>query len=98
MSRPGWPDDLTIKGGPGASMTTVRFPTRSTPAIAAPTPSTSRFSAWVNRVVLGRSGRIRRGSTADDERDEYDRLRRRVLWSFPSGLHVVGSRAGLGGT
>jgi flavin reductase (DIM6/NTAB) family NADH-FMN oxidoreductase RutF len=24
--------------------------------------------------------------------DEYDRLRRRVLWSFPSGLYVVGSR------
>jgi flavin reductase (DIM6/NTAB) family NADH-FMN oxidoreductase RutF len=26
--------------------------------------------------------------------DEYDRLRRRVLWSMPSGLYVVGSRAG----
>jgi len=26
--------------------------------------------------------------------DEYDRLRRRVLWSFPSGLYIVGSRAG----
>ena len=26
--------------------------------------------------------------------DEYDRLRRRVLWSFPSGLYVIGSRAG----
>ena len=26
--------------------------------------------------------------------DEYDRLRRRVLWSFPSGLYVVGSRSG----
>ena len=28
------------------------------------------------------------------DEDEYDRLRRRVLWSFPSGLFVVGSRAG----
>jgi flavin reductase (DIM6/NTAB) family NADH-FMN oxidoreductase RutF len=26
--------------------------------------------------------------------DEYDRLRRRVLWTIPSGLYVVGARAG----
>jgi flavin reductase (DIM6/NTAB) family NADH-FMN oxidoreductase RutF len=26
--------------------------------------------------------------------DQYDRLRRRVLWSLPTGLFVVGSRAG----
>jgi flavin reductase (DIM6/NTAB) family NADH-FMN oxidoreductase RutF len=26
--------------------------------------------------------------------EEYDRLRRRVLWKMPSGLYVVGSRAG----
>jgi flavin reductase (DIM6/NTAB) family NADH-FMN oxidoreductase RutF len=26
--------------------------------------------------------------------DEYDKLRRRVMWSMPSGLYVVGSRAG----
>jgi flavin reductase (DIM6/NTAB) family NADH-FMN oxidoreductase RutF len=26
--------------------------------------------------------------------DDYDRLRRRVLWSLPTGLYVVGSRAG----
>jgi len=25
--------------------------------------------------------------------DEYDRLRRRLLWTFPSGLYVIGSRA-----
>ncbi len=25
------------------------------------------------------------------DRDEYDRLRRRVLWSMPSGLYVLGS-------
>ena len=24
---------------------------------------------------------------------EYDKLRRRVLWKFPSGLHVIGSRS-----
>jgi len=26
--------------------------------------------------------------------EEYDRLRRRVLWTMPSGLYVVGSRSG----
>jgi flavin reductase (DIM6/NTAB) family NADH-FMN oxidoreductase RutF len=30
----------------------------------------------------------------EEERDAYDRLRRRVLWTMPSGLYVVGSRAG----
>jgi flavin reductase (DIM6/NTAB) family NADH-FMN oxidoreductase RutF len=26
--------------------------------------------------------------------EEYDKLRRRVLWTFPSGLYVIGSRDG----
>jgi flavin reductase (DIM6/NTAB) family NADH-FMN oxidoreductase RutF len=30
----------------------------------------------------------------DEARGEYDRLRRRLLWTMPSGLYVVGSRAG----
>lgn len=30
----------------------------------------------------------------DDARDEYDRMRRRLLWTMPSGLYVVGSRSG----
>ena len=34
-----------------------------------------------------------RAADSDDARDEYDRLRRRVLWTMPSGLYVVGSRA-----
>jgi flavin reductase (DIM6/NTAB) family NADH-FMN oxidoreductase RutF len=34
------------------------------------------------------------GVETDEEREEYDRLRRRVLWSLPYGLYVVGSRAG----
>jgi flavin reductase (DIM6/NTAB) family NADH-FMN oxidoreductase RutF len=34
------------------------------------------------------------GVESDDEKEAYDRLRRRVLWSLPSGLYVVGSRAG----
>jgi flavin reductase (DIM6/NTAB) family NADH-FMN oxidoreductase RutF len=31
------------------------------------------------------------GAASDDDR--YDRLRRRVLWSMPTGLYVIGSRA-----
>jgi flavin reductase (DIM6/NTAB) family NADH-FMN oxidoreductase RutF len=31
---------------------------------------------------------------ADADHEEYDRLRRRVLWTMPSGLYIVGSRAG----
>lgn len=36
------------------------------------------------------------GVDSDEAREEYDRLRRRVLWSLPSGLYVIGSgeRAG----
>jgi flavin reductase (DIM6/NTAB) family NADH-FMN oxidoreductase RutF len=34
------------------------------------------------------------GVETDDQRDEYDRLRRRVLWKMPSGLYVVGSTDG----
>src|ERR671937_2753025 len=26
--------------------------------------------------------------------EEYDKLRRRVLWKMPSGLYIVGSRSG----
>jgi flavin reductase (DIM6/NTAB) family NADH-FMN oxidoreductase RutF len=34
------------------------------------------------------------GVDTDEQRDDYDRLRRRVLWTMPSGLYVVGSRDG----
>jgi flavin reductase (DIM6/NTAB) family NADH-FMN oxidoreductase RutF len=30
----------------------------------------------------------------DADPEEYDKLRRRVLWKMPSGLYIVGSRAG----
>src|SRR5690349_11178111 len=30
----------------------------------------------------------------EEAHDHYDRLRRRVLWSLPSGLYLLGSRAG----
>ena len=31
------------------------------------------------------------GVESDEQRDAYDRLRRRVLWKMPSGLYVLGS-------
>jgi flavin reductase (DIM6/NTAB) family NADH-FMN oxidoreductase RutF len=34
------------------------------------------------------------GIETDDEHEEYDRLRRRVLWKLPSGLYVIGSTDG----
>ena len=34
------------------------------------------------------------GTETDEQRDEYDRLRRRVLWKMPSGLYVIGSTDG----
>lgn len=30
----------------------------------------------------------------DEAREDYDKLRRRVLWSMPYGLYLLGSRAG----
>src|SRR4051794_560261 len=34
------------------------------------------------------------GVDGDEAEAEYDKLRRRLLWTFPSGLFVIGSRAG----
>ena len=34
------------------------------------------------------------GVESDEQKDEYDKRRRRVLWKMPYGLYVVGSRAG----
>jgi flavin reductase (DIM6/NTAB) family NADH-FMN oxidoreductase RutF len=34
------------------------------------------------------------GVETDGQREEYDKLRRRVLWKMPSGLYVVGARDG----
>jgi flavin reductase (DIM6/NTAB) family NADH-FMN oxidoreductase RutF len=41
-------------------------------------------------VQTGPVGPFPEGADAE----EYDKLRRRVLWTMPSGLYVVGSRAG----
>jgi len=35
------------------------------------------------------------GVETDEQKEEYDKLRRRVLWKMPYGLYVVGSRDGV---
>lgn len=42
----------------------------------------------------GAIGPFPEGAVTREQRDEYDKLRRRVLWSLPYGLYVVGSRHG----
>jgi flavin reductase (DIM6/NTAB) family NADH-FMN oxidoreductase RutF len=42
----------------------------------------------------GPIGPFPEGVTSEDEQVDYDKLRRRVLWTMPYGLYVVGSRAG----
>ena len=44
-------------------------------------------------VVVSAPGAVVGPVPAGRDPDEYDRLRRRVLWSMPSGLYVVGTRA-----
>jgi len=34
------------------------------------------------------------GTDTPEQQEEYDKLRRRVLWTLPYGLYVLGSRAG----
>jgi flavin reductase (DIM6/NTAB) family NADH-FMN oxidoreductase RutF len=34
------------------------------------------------------------GVEGEEQQEEYDKLRRRVLWKMPYGLYVIGSRAG----
>jgi flavin reductase (DIM6/NTAB) family NADH-FMN oxidoreductase RutF len=34
------------------------------------------------------------GAESEAQKEEYDKLRRRVLWKMPYGLYVVGARDG----
>ena len=43
---------------------------------------------------IARSDRQFAFTLTDEQKEEYDKLRRRVLWKMPYGLYVVGSRAG----
>ncbi len=45
-------------------------------------------------MTPGSDAREATGAPEPAEDDEFDRLRRRVLWAMPTGLFVVGSRAG----
>src|SRR3954451_17185316 len=42
----------------------------------------------------GPVGPFPEGIDNDDAKVEYDKRRRRLLWTFPSGLYVIGSRDG----
>jgi flavin reductase (DIM6/NTAB) family NADH-FMN oxidoreductase RutF len=42
----------------------------------------------------GAIGPFPEGLDTDEAREAYDKTRRRVLWTLPYGLYVVGSRAG----
>src|SRR3954447_25603645 len=43
---------------------------------------------------VGAIGPFPAGVDGPEQQEEYDKLRRRVLWTLPSGLYVLGSRAG----
>ena len=71
-------------------------------SITGHTPSTST-TAPTDRVMTRSAAADAMtwpGRAVPEGRDpeEYDRMRRRVLWSLPTGLFVVGSRAGAEGT
>ncbi len=55
---------------------------------------TGSFRAMGEPGGAGPIGPYPPGVDTEEQQDEYDRLRRRVLWTLPSGLYVVGSRAG----
>ena len=43
---------------------------------------------------VGAVGPFPAGVDTPEQQEEYDKLRRRVLWTMPYGLYVLGSRAG----
>ena len=43
---------------------------------------------------VGAVGPFPAGVETPEQQEEYDKLRRRVLWTLPSGLYVLGSRHG----
>jgi len=60
-----------------------------------PGDSTRRAATLADVAEPGGSGPIGPyppGADSDEQRADYDKLRRRVLWRMPSGLYVLGSR------
>jgi flavin reductase (DIM6/NTAB) family NADH-FMN oxidoreductase RutF len=53
-----------------------------------------RLAAMASPGGSGPVGPFPADIETDEERDTYDRMRRRALWTMPYGLYVVGSRAG----
>src|SRR5262245_6115744 len=56
--------------------------------------STNSLGAMAEPGGSGPIGPYPPGVETDEQHDEYDRLRRRVLWKMPSGLYVLGSTDG----
>src|SRR5712691_12800199 len=48
----------------------------------------------MKRYVLETAGDGGSGRLMGMDPEEFDKLRRRVFWTMPSGLYIVGSRAG----
>jgi hypothetical protein len=70
----------------------------SQPRPAWPADGRIRKSPVASPMVANSDGPLgpfpdRIGDT-DEDRDASDRIRRRLPWTVPSGLHVVGSRSG----
>jgi flavin reductase (DIM6/NTAB) family NADH-FMN oxidoreductase RutF len=49
---------------------------------------------WLASISVATAGTPVGPFPPGTEPDEYDRLRRRILWMLPSGLYLLGSRAG----
>src|SRR5579864_1295584 len=76
------------------------LPAREPPRIRAPhprrpsrRPGTPRPSPTVGNVPVHGDAPVGPFPEGSDH-EEYDKLRRRVLWKMPSGLYLLGSRSG----
>lgn len=72
-----------------------RSSSRGPPTKVTLVPTAASFARMAAPGGSGPIGPYPPGVETEEQRDAYDRLRRRVLWSLPSGLYVVGSRSGV---
>jgi flavin reductase (DIM6/NTAB) family NADH-FMN oxidoreductase RutF len=61
---------------------------------AKPALAYARSGSWLASISVASAGTPVGPFPPGIEPDEYDRLRRRILWLLPSGLYLLGSRAG----
>src|SRR5690606_7331797 len=66
---------------------------RGTPA-GCVRPRTGRVPRMAAPGGTGPIGPFPPGVDTEEAREAYDKMRRRLLWTMPSGLYVVGSRSG----